>query len=255
MNLMVCKNEAWATSTCDYLCQQSGFGSATSCQHDANKGYETCFCASASGTCKEGEQKCNGMTLSICNGGSWSTAGCDFICQQANLGPPQSCGFDSQKNTELCFCSAAPTCVNGAQKCQGSSLQTCINSGWQTDLCDDLCHAGGLGKAESCAYNANKGMDSCLCFDGNIGDPCSSNLDCKQDQCGAAGWCTKLCENDAECGASSTANNFCIETQGGGGACFPSCTANASCSGFINATCFFNVASKNGVNAAICATN
>jgi len=253
MDLMVCKNGAWATNTCDYLCQQAGFGNATGCMHDANKGYETCFCASSSGTCQEGEQKCSGMTLSICNGGSWSTAGCDFICQQAGLGPAQSCGFDTQKNNDVCFCGATPSCQNGAQKCQGNSLQTCNSGAWSSMPCDELCHTAGYGMAQSCSFNPNKGLDTCSCYEGFIGDPCKGDIDCKQGVCNNAGWCTKACAHDYECGSNTVGDSsYCMETQGGGGACFPSCTSNTTCGVFAGTSCFFNIPSMDNASASVC---
>lgn len=258
MNLMECKNGTWATSTCDSLCQQAGLGPATSCAHDASKGYETCFCASASGTCTEGEQKCNGMTLSICGGGSWSTSGCDYICQQAGLGPAVSCGFDPSKGKEVCICGDAPSCQNGAQQCQSGSLATCTNGTWAPTPCDELCHLAGYGKAQGCGFDSTKGMDTCFCYDGLTGDPCATPTDCKGTGavCNTAGWCTKACAHDSECGQDSLGKaNFCMETQGGSGACFPSCSSNATCAAYLGATCFFSIPSMDGATANVCSTN
>ena len=258
MNLMVCKNGSWSTSTCDSLCQQAGLGAATSCAHDASKGYETCFCASASGTCTDGEQKCNGMTLSICGGGSWSTSGCDSICQQAGLGPAVSCGFDPSKGKEVCICNDPPSCQNGAQQCQNGNLATCTNEAWAPQSCDDLCHLAGYGKAQGCGFDSTKGLDTCFCYDGLTGDPCATDTDCKGDGavCNTAGWCTRACTHDSECGQDSTGKaNFCMETQAGSGACFPSCSSNAGCATFAGTSCFFSIPSMDGATANVCSTN
>jgi hypothetical protein len=258
MNLSYCQDGKWATSTCDHLCQQAGLGAATGCMHDNQKGYETCFCKSSSGsTCKDGEQKCSGMTLSVCQNGAWSTSGCEFLCQQAGYGLAQSCGFDSQKGKEICFCADPPTtCQNGAQKCSGLNLSTCKNSGWQTQSCTDLCHAAGLGRAQSCGFDSQKGLDTCFCFDGVIGDPCLSDTDCKDGVCNAAGWCAKACNHDFDCGKNSLKQqNHCMETQAGGGVCFPWCTTNAQCASFPGTVCQQQVINKDGVTVdGVCAT-
>jgi hypothetical protein len=257
MNLQVCKNGAWATSTCDSLCQQAGLGAATACQLDPAKGFDTCVCGSASGTCQQGEQKCSGLTLSVCNGGAWSTTSCNAACQQAGLGPAVSCGFDPSKGKDVCICGDAPsTCQNGAQQCQGINLATCTNSTWNTQSCDVLCQQSGMGMAQSCGFDPNKGLDTCFCFNGMTGDPCVTDAHCKDGNiCNVAGWCTKPCAHDAECGLNTLgAPNYCMETQGGNGTCFASCSSNTNCASFIGTQCYFNVPSVDGTNANICAT-
>jgi hypothetical protein len=248
MNLKTCKNGGWATETCDHVCQKSGLGQATSCQHDATKGYETCFCASKSGTCQEGEQRCSGLNLSVCQGGAWSTSTCEYLCQQGGLGKAESCGFDAQKGKEICFCASSPSaCQDGQQKCSGLSISICSGGKWQTDTCDNLCHQGGLGKAESCGYSAQKGKEICFCYNGTTGDPCTTGADCTQGSCGTGGWCSQTCSQDNECGKSTAGNtNYCMQTTSGNGACFPYCSSNTMCSDYPGTTCQQGVQSKDG---------
>lgn len=250
MNLMQCRNGTWATETCEHVCQQIGLGEATGCMHDASKGFETCFCAPESDdACKEGEQKCSGLTLSVCQAGAWSTSACETLCQQSGLGEVQSCGYDADKGTEICFCgSAPPTCQTGEQKCVGTSLSICESGSWKTWTCDDLCHQGGLGMVQSCDYDPTKGKQLCLCYDGVIGDPCKASADCTQGVCGTGGWCSQTCSHDSECGKSSAGNtNYCMQTTSGSGACFPYCSTSSMCTDYPGTTCVQGVATKDGL--------
>lgn len=259
MNLMVCKNGSWATDTCDFLCKQSGFASATSCKHDASLGYDACFCATSDpGACQQGAQKCNGLNLSICQAGAWSTATCDFLCQQAGYGKATACSFDSSKGTDTCVCDAPPSCTEGAQKCSGSTgLSVCQGGAWKTQSCNDLCQLAGYGMAAGCTFDASKGSDTCACFNGVTGDPCATNTHCKSGNiCNNAGWCTKACGGDGECGKSTLGNaNFCMGLSGGGAACFPWCASNSACAAFPGTICQLGVYTMdNTLVDGVCAT-
>jgi len=258
MNLQVCKNGGWATQTCDSLCQQSGFDKATSCKLDAGLGYDACFCGSnnSTGACTHGEQKCSGLNLGICQNGSWSTATCDFLCQQGGLGKASSCGFDAGKGTEICFCDAAPSCTDGQQKCAGTGgLMVCQGGTWKTQTCNDICGAAGYGMAATCTFDSSKGMDACACFDGTTGDPCQTANHCKGGNiCNNAGWCTKACAHDYECPLSSLGDaNYCMQLSGGGAACFPGCNSSSDCSFFSGTVCQMNVATIDTKQTNVCA--
>jgi hypothetical protein len=257
MSLQVCKSGNWSTDTCDYLCQQSGFVKATSCKYDSDLGYDACFCASSSsGTCTHGEQKCSGLNLGICQNGAWTTATCDFLCQQSGHGKASSCGYDSSKGTEICFCDAAQKCTEGQQKCAGSGgLMVCQGGQWKTQTCNDLCGAAGYGMAATCAYDSSKGYDACSCFNGTTGDPCQTASHCKSGNvCNNAGWCTKACAHDYECPQSTLGDaNFCMQLSGGGTACFPGCNSSSDCSVFPGTVCQMNVSTIDTKQTNVCA--
>jgi hypothetical protein len=200
--------------------------------------------------CSNGEQSCEGMNIRTCKNGGWATETCDHVCQQSGMGPATSCQHDPAKGFDACFCSPStpsPACQDGQQKCSGLSLSVCNGGTWKTDTCDNLCHQGGLGKAVSCGYDAQKGKEICLCYDGTTGDPCTSGADCTEGSCGTGGWCSKTCSHDSECGQSSAGNvNYCMQTTSGNGACFPYCSSGTMCTDYPGTSCQQGVESKDG---------
>jgi hypothetical protein len=102
----------------------------------------------------------------------------------------------------------------------------------------------GLVASPACTQIA--GIDGT--YEAAIDAPCQSNSDCGSGVCNiAAGWCTEVCMQDADCPSC-----FCIENTNYVYACFPSCAASDNCSAFGSGFTCTPAATVDGVAASIC---
>jgi hypothetical protein len=171
-NLSVCKSGAWQTESCDLLCMQAGYGKATGCQFDPAKSLEVCICGPAG--CQSGQQQCSGLSLGVCQSGTWNVQTCDALCKQGGMGKPQICKYDPTKGTDSCFCYGGllgDPCASQAD----CKVGTCGAGGWCTTFCasDSDCGSNTLNSKNYCLETGQAGTYVCFPW-------CSSQTTCTE---------------------------------------------------------------------------
>lgn len=160
-DLAQCQNGKWQTETCNSLCLKAGYGKASNCGYDSQKGMDTCFCLPAS--CTNGQQKCAGQNnLSVCESGSWNTYSCDTLCKKSGYGTGAGCAYDSTQGAETCACFnglIGDKCVYQSDCKQG----VCGAHGWCSKACtsDSECSYNSTGNRNYCMAAAGGGF---ACF-------------------------------------------------------------------------------------------
>ncbi len=197
-------------------------------------------------------ETCDGNCPTTCDDGnvctrdskSGSAANCDLLCNVSEITEcidgDGCCAPNCGAQDSDCQ-SCGNGIVDGNESCD-RAIPRGQNGACQTNCDDaDACTSDTLrGDAASCsAMCSNTRINACLNNDGCCPAGCGAGNDndcqtlygsaCTSDnQCGSdgictdypGGFCTKICQNNAECGA----NAFCA-----GGVCVPSCQSAADC--------------------------
>jgi|HubBroStandDraft_1064217.scaffolds.fasta_scaffold09652_1 hypothetical protein len=132
----------------------------------------------------------------------------------------------------------------------------CVASGEGGSVCAPSCNQNSDCAAYNAGFNAfcttiETGVSVCLRSGGKIGDPCSSDNDCKMGTCAEGLVCSQACASasDTSCGSNSQGNlNQCAQTflTTTGYGCYPGCQTSTDCTPYTPAACSANPSTCNG---------
>lgn len=143
---------------------------------------------SPSAQCAEGDRRCNGVDLDICDESrQWVLEDCDILCGEGGQPGYGECG-ETDSRQLLCLCTDGPAdheggdaeCEDGESYCRGNRLNYCEGGDWGEFRCtDDRCREAGFLELSQCGRNPGASEHACLCDPG----PWNNARECMVDHC------------------------------------------------------------------------
>jgi hypothetical protein len=162
--LQTCQVGTPTNLSCTDVCAAGGLGESLICETSPQTGEAGCYCDESSSFCdQEGVVECaDDDDIRGCFNGVWEQQDCDWLCGSDGLGSGDSCGYDMQSGSNVCWCTGDP-CVDGEQYClsQGA-LALCDGGAWTQVACDDA-GCGPDGVSLGCGFLGSVGDETCLC--------------------------------------------------------------------------------------------
>ncbi len=215
----------WALESCEDICTGIDLFYTGQCGPDAERGHEFCECVEE--CCTNGEQRCAGDDVEICNECQWTLLSCDTYCERydrASLG----CDYNPITSGDSCQCEGMDTglCDNSYLKCEEGYVNICDSQGdWKAESCREKCEAQGY-YYDYCEVDIDERKEVChctqkeepalcrntrpTCVEGQI-SVCENNaitfLDC-DEECTALGLVSQGCEEDDDRGHDAC---LCVE--------------------------------------------